>query len=93
MDKKCERGIVEKPCLLRTLEDCEGGALTVALSADGRRFTLDLCDGTVRLWDLATVSALQTLKGHNRGAFSVAFSADSKRLASGSGMGWLGHGA
>ena len=41
-------------------------------------------DETVRLWDLATGAALQTLKGHTHYINSVAFSHDGKLLASAS---------
>lgn len=38
----------------------------------------------VRLWDLATGAALQTLEGHGNGIHAVGFSLDSKLLASAS---------
>ena len=39
---------------------------------------------TVRLWDLATLQPLETLKGFLLGATAVAFSPDGRRLAAGS---------
>lgn len=41
-------------------------------------------DKMVRLWDLATGAALQTLEGHGNGIHAVGFSLDSKLLASAS---------
>lgn len=58
----------------------------VAFSPDGKRLASGQWNGMVRLWDVATGSALQTLE--NDGYVSdVAFSPDGKRLASASGEG------
>ena len=40
--------------------------------------------GMVRLWDVATLRPMDTLKGFLLGAHSVAFSPDGRRLAAGS---------
>ena len=48
-------------------------------------------DNTVRLWDAATGTALQTLEGHSDYVYSVAFSPDNKQVVSslGDNMVWL----
>jgi WD40 repeat protein len=40
--------------------------------------------GMVRIWDVATLQPLPTLKGFKLGSHSVAFSPDNRRLAAGS---------
>jgi len=56
----------------------------LALSADGRMAAAAYENGSVRLWDMATLQLLETLKGFLLGAHSVAFSPDGKRIAAGS---------
>jgi WD40 repeat protein/tRNA A-37 threonylcarbamoyl transferase component Bud32 len=53
-------------------------------SPDGRLAAAADSSGMVRIWDVATLQPLPTLRGFKLGAHSVAFSADSRRLASGS---------
>jgi WD40 repeat protein len=56
----------------------------VAFSPDGKQVVSGSDDTTVRLWDAATGTPLQTLEGHSRAVISVAFSPDGKQVVSGS---------
>ena len=53
-------------------------------SPDGRIIAAAASSGMVRLWDVATLQPLATLKGFLLGAHSVAFSPDGRRLVAGS---------
>ena len=57
---------------------------SVAFSTDGRLVVSGSKDETVRLWDTATGTALQTLEGHSGWVTSVVFSPDARSVASGS---------
>ncbi len=56
--------------------------LALACSRDGRLLASGGADQTIRLWDLATGRALQTLRGHTSAITALTFSADARRLAS-----------
>ena len=56
--------------------------ISIAFSPDSQTLTSGGSDGTVHLWDTATVSKIRTLTTHT-GAITVAFSPDGKTLASG----------
>jgi WD40 repeat protein len=56
----------------------------VAFSRDGKTLASASRDKTVRLWDTATGTPRQTLKGHSGPVNSVAFSRDGNTLASAS---------
>jgi WD40 repeat protein len=53
-------------------------------SPDGRMAAAADSSGVVRVWDVATLQPLPTLKGFKLGSHSVAFSPDNHRLAAGS---------
>ena len=55
-----------------------------AVSPDGARIAGALGDRTVRIWDVATGSVLDVLRGHTDMVFDLAFSPDGTRLASSS---------
>ena len=56
--------------------------ISIAFSPDSQTLTSGGSDGTVHLWDTATVSKIRTLTTHT-GAITVAFSPDGNTLASG----------
>jgi WD40 repeat protein len=61
-----------------------GGFYDFETSPDGRIAAAAFEAGYVRLWDLATLQPVNTLKGFLLGAHSVTFSPDGKRIAAGS---------
>jgi WD40 repeat protein len=58
-----------------------GVLLGLDTSPDGRMMAASYEDGSVRLWDMATLKPLDTIKGFLLSAISVAFSPDGGRLA------------
>ncbi len=60
------------------------GLTSVAFSPGGKLVATGSRDNTVRLWAVATGTAVRTLTGHKGGVTSVAFSPDGKSVARGS---------
>ena len=61
-----------------------GGPVTaVAMAPDGRLALTASFDYTLKLWDLARQTVLQTLRGHNGAATTVVFLPDSRHALSG----------
>ena len=56
----------------------------MAFSLDGLKLALGSGDNIVRVWDAATGTLQQTLKGYSSGVSAVAFSPDGLKLALGS---------
>jgi WD40 repeat protein len=75
----------ELPKPLQTVTAHSGyGVTCLAVSPDGKRVATGATDGTVKLWDPATLKQLNSLAGaHMGGVKSVQFAIDSKFLASG----------
>jgi WD40 repeat protein len=88
---------VRRPCLLpQTASLREAGALLrtltghtrevagVAVTPDGTRAVSASCDGTLKVWDMASGVELHTLAGHTSGVTGVAVTPDGKRAVSAS---------
>lgn len=74
--------------LKRSLDGSEG-ALTLAVSSDGRRLLSGHNDKALRLWDAETGSLLRQFEGSNGVVNSVCFAPDGKTFLSGSADGSL----
>lgn len=68
----------------RPLGGDTGWALSVAVSADGRRAVAGCSDATLRVWDLVKGTCLRTVAGHTDQVHRVAMSADGRTGVSGS---------
>jgi WD40 repeat protein/nucleoside phosphorylase len=55
----------------------------VAFSRDGSRLATSSKDGSIRLWDVESMTLLNVLRGEGSGALSLAFSSEGTILASG----------
>jgi WD40 repeat protein len=55
----------------------------VAFSRDGRTLASSGDDGTIKLWNLASLQEAATLHGHEGPVSGLAFSRDGKHLVSG----------
>ncbi|KAK5635427.1 hypothetical protein RRF57_011139 [Xylaria bambusicola] len=64
--------------------DLNAGVSRIAISPDGCWLAIGLFDKTIQIWDAATSTCMQTLKGHTDSIFSIAISSDGRWLASGS---------
>ena len=72
------------PEQIGTLEGHTSRANSVSFSPDGTTLASGSSDATIKLWDVATRTAVATLEGHTRQVSSVSFSPDGTTLASGS---------
>ncbi|KAJ7751519.1 WD40-repeat-containing domain protein, partial [Mycena maculata] len=70
------------PCM-QILFGHSDGVQSVVFSPDGMHIASGSWDNTVKLWDAASGSHLQTFKGHSDGVNSVAFSPNGVLIASG----------
>jgi glucose repression regulatory protein TUP1 len=62
----------------------DAGVTSVAISPNGQLVAAGSLDAIVRIWDVATGSLLERLRGHRDSVYSVAFTPDGKGLVSGS---------
>ncbi len=74
-----------EPTLLQHSAEVHG----VAFHPDGGRIAAGCGDGTVKVFDVATRTVIQTLPGHESYVFSVAFSPDRRHLASAGADRWV----
>jgi WD40 repeat protein len=58
----------------------EGGVRAAAMNPDGTRAVTASEDGTARIWNVATHTALATLRGHESAVTDAAFSPDGARV-------------
>ncbi len=65
----------------RLLAGFTGPIWSVAFSPDRRSLAAGGADNTVKVWDVASGSEVQTLPGHNSGIYGDASSPDGTRLA------------
>jgi hypothetical protein len=66
-----------------SLPEQENGALTLAISPDGKVLAAGSRDGSVRFWDLSSARALATVHAHQGSVLSLAFSPAGSALATG----------
>lgn len=57
---------------------------SLAFLPDGRSFVSASADRTLKLWDVATGTAIRTFNGHGHGVWTLALAADGRSLVSGS---------
>jgi hypothetical protein len=62
----------------------DAGVTSVAISPNGQLVAAGSLDTIVRIWDVATGSLVERLRGHRDSVYSVAFTPDGKGLVSGS---------
>jgi general transcriptional corepressor TUP1 len=62
----------------------DAGVTSVAISPDARFVAAGSLDTVVRIWDVATGTLVDRLRGHGDSVYSVAFTPDGKGLVSGS---------
>jgi WD40 repeat protein len=70
--------------IVSTLEGHFNDVIAVAFSPDGKLVASGSGDATVRLWDVATGTAIKVLEGHSDRIHAVAFSPTGKLVASAS---------
>ncbi len=70
------------PVLRRTLRGHAGAVAALAFSADGKHIASAGADGTIRLWDSASGTALKVVRGHAGAANAVAFAPGGRTLIS-----------
>ncbi|EAZ90378.1 WD40 repeat domain-containing protein [Crocosphaera chwakensis] len=70
--------------LIRTLTGHSLAVGAVAVTPDGKKLISGSCDGTIKVWDLATGNLENTLKNHSYSINILAVTTDSKKVISGS---------
>lgn len=69
---------------IRRLEGHADKILSVAFSADGKRFVTTSADRTAKLWDTESGSLISTLSGHNGSVLSAAFNREGNLIVTSS---------
>ncbi|AFY71469.1 WD40 repeat-containing protein [Thalassoporum mexicanum PCC 7367] len=62
----------------------DAGVYAVAVSEDGQTLVSGCDDGTIKIWDLTTMTEIASLHGHDAKVRAVAVSSDRQLIASGS---------
>lgn len=79
----------DKSCKVLTISDADSlnndaGVTSVTISPDATLVAAGSLDSIVRIWDVASGTLLERLRGHRDSVYSVAFTPDGKGLVSGS---------
>ena len=62
----------------------DAGVTSVSISPDGTMVAAGSLDSIIRIWDIASGTLLESLRGHRDSVYSVAFTPDGKGVVSGS---------
>jgi WD40 repeat protein len=69
--------------LSAVLSGHRGTVYAIAFSPNGKTLASGSGDETIKLWNVESRSATETLRGHNSGVTTIAFTPDGLQLVSG----------
>ncbi|MCX7787432.1 MAG: WD40 repeat domain-containing protein [Spirochaetes bacterium] len=75
---------VSSGVLIKTIEQEEGGNISMALSPDGKLIAASSDDGIIKIWDSSSAKVIHSFKGNRFALRSLDFSSDGTLLASAS---------